>query len=461
MRTELCVVRSLEAKRMCFLLWARARGWPSSMDELSYIGIPQIAASQRPFGITQADRARHVYIIGKTGSGKSTLLRLLAIQDIQAGRGLCFIDPHGGEAEALIDFIPKNRGRDFVYFNPADLQYPVALNLLERVPRDERPLVASEVVSIFRSLWDDSWGPRLEYILYNCIAALLDYRNGATLLGVPRMLADDAYRRRIVGAIEDPKVRSFWLDEFASYDERFRVQAVAPIQNKVGQLLSAPVTRNILGQVKSTIRPRFLMDNRKIIIARLPVGLLGESVCNLLGSVLVSSFQLAALARASRPAADFPEFQLFVDEMQRFTTRSFTSILSEARKGRLSLTLAHQYTEQIRNDVLAAVLGNVGTLIAFRIGAHDAQVLSPEFAPRTASSLQELAVGETCIRLMRHGELMDPFVARTLLLDLEPEAQSRLLIDYSRTRFGRRRQDVAGRISRMGSRSGSISQSAG
>lgn len=338
------------------------------------IGEREIWGGSTTFGFHAPDRRQHVYVIGKSGTGKTTLLHNAIVQDIAAGRGVGIIDPHGDLAQSLLDHIPRHRSDDVVYFDPNAADYPIGLNLLQNVPVSERHRVASGVVSAFKSLWRDSWGPRTEYILYAAVAAHLDCGNGS-LLGVQRILSDDSYRLWVARQIEDPAVRRFWSVEFASYNERFRQEAVAPIENKVGQLLMAPPIRNLLGQVRRKIDARFMMDNRRIFIANLSKGLLGDDKANLIGSILVTSFQLAAMSRADTEERDRQDFYLYIDEFHNFTTDSFASLLSEARKYRLCMTLGHQYIQQLPPSLIAAVFGNVASLIAFRVGEHDANIL--------------------------------------------------------------------------------------
>ena len=353
-------------------------GFGTTMNDDTYIGYKETWGGERLFKLNAEDRRHHLYIIGKTGSGKTTLLRNLLVQQIDAGHGVALLDPHGDLAEELLDHIPPRRADDLVYFNPADLEHPIGLNLLANVPPDSRHLVASGIVSAFKSIWRDSWGPRLEYILYNCLAALLDCPN-TTLLGVVRMLIDVSYRRWVLRQIQDPLVRLFWVDEFEKYDARFMREAVAPIQNKVGQFLMNAPMRNILGQVQRKIDLRFMMDNARILIANLSKGKLGEDKANLLGSLLTTQFQLAAAERADVPEANRRDFYLFIDEFQNFTTDAFAGILAEARKYRLCLTLGHQYIEQLSPQIRQAVFGNVGTIISFRVGHTDAELLANEF----------------------------------------------------------------------------------
>jgi hypothetical protein len=352
-------------------------GFGTMSDDI-YIGYKETWGGEQPFGLSTAHRRHHLYVIGKTGSGKTTLLRNLLVQQIAAGHGVGLLDPHGDLAEELLDHIPPRRADDLVYFNPSDLEHPIGLNLLANVPPDARHLVASGIVSAFKSIWRDSWGPRLEYILYNCLAALLDCQN-TTLLGVVKMLVDPRYRRWVVQQSRDPLVRLFWFEEFAKYDARFMREAVAPIQNKIGQfLMNAPV-RNILGQVRRKIDLRFMMDDGRILIANLSKGKLGEEKANLLGSLLTTQFQLAAMQRSEIPEAQRHDFFLFIDEFHNFTTDSFAAILAEARKYRLCLTLSHQYIDQLSPVVRPAVFGNVGTIISFRVGHADAEALAGEF----------------------------------------------------------------------------------
>lgn len=389
-----------------------------------------------PFSLSPADRRQHVYVIGKTGTGKTTLLRSLILQDIAAGEGVGVLDPHGDLAEDLIDHIPPWRMSDVVYFNPADVEYPVGFNLLRAVPAPSRSLVASGIVSAFKHLWRDSWGPRLEYILYATIAALLDVEN-ATILGVQRMLADAEYRRWVVKQIKDPAVKAFWEGEFALYDKRFMAEAIAPVQNKVGQLVMSPVIRNIVGQVKSRFDTRFIMDRKRIFIANLSKGKLGEDKSNLLGSMLVTAFQLASMSRSGVPEKERVDFRLFVDEFQNFATGSFASILSESRKYRLSLTLSHQYIDQLSPEIRSAVFGNVGTFLAFRVGEQDAKSLAQEFGDGyPVSAFTSLGNFELCGKILQAGAYAEPMRGRT-----EPHAghrygRSARVIRHCRQKYG-------------------------
>lgn len=415
------------------------------------IGERQTYGGSQPFGLAPADRRQHLYVIGKTGTGKTTLLRNLLIQDIEAGRGCALIDPHGDLAEELLDHIPPSRTDDLVYFDPSDLEHPFGFNLLERVVPDERHLVAQGVVAACAHIWQDSWGPRLAYILTNAVSALLDYpgsRGAQTLLGVPRLLIDERYRAQIVRHIENPKVRQFWLEEFPGYTDRLAAEAIAPIQNKVGAFLTSPALRNILGQPKSTLSPSAIMNEGRILIANLAKGRLGEADANLLGALLVASFELAAMRRAAIPEEERHDFHLTIDEFHNFTTEAFTSVLSEARKYRLALTIAHQYVDQMPERVRAAVFGNVGTLIAFRIGFTDADLLAGEFDPYVATTLRELSRGEVCVRMVSGGEVLQPFLATTLPPLLNFHGKKENMRQQSRMRYGRKRNEVERKITR-------------
>jgi len=400
------------------------------------------------FGISAADRRQHVYIIGKTGSGKTTLLRNMIVQHIARGHGVGLIDPHGDLAEELLDHIPTSRTDHLVYFNPGDIEYPIGMNLLANVPPDERHLVASGIVSAFKGIWRDSWGPRLEYILYNAVAALLDCSN-TSLLGVNRMLTDEQYRARIIRQIKDPFIKAFWAEEYASYDQRFQREAIAPIQNKIGQFLLNPVIRNILGQVKNKVNFPFLMDNSRLLIANLSKGQLGHDKANLLGSLLTTQFQLTAMARAARPEDERRDFYLFIDEFQNFSTDAFASILAEARKYRLCLTLSHQYVEQLPLPVRQAVFGNVGTLIAFRLGYTDAEVLQKEFGNSIqASAIADLDRYEAVLKLLEDGTNKEPFRAKMLPPQENGIGRKTLVTARSRERFSILRAIVDDKLKR-------------
>ncbi len=419
------------------------------MDEhFSHIGTREIWGGLHPVGLSLPDRRQHLYLIGKTGSGKTTLLRNLIVQHLAAGHGVALIDPHGDLAEELLDCIPPHRADDLVYFNPGDLDFPIGLNLIANVAPDDRHLVASGIVGAFKSIWRDSWGPRLEYILYNAIAALLDCPN-TSLLGVNRMLTDADYRRRIVAKVRDPFVRAFWTDEYEQYDPRFQREAIAPIQNKLGQFLLNPVVRNILGQVRTKVNIPFMMNTGRIFIANLSKGKLGADKANLLGSLLTTQFQLGAMARVNQPENERRDFFLFLDEFHNFTTDAFTSILSEARKYRLCLALAHQYIEQVPLPVRSAVFGNVGSLISFRVGNADAEVLQREFGK---SYVMETFVGldrfEIIARLSSDGQTREAFRAQTLPPIEHQVGRREKLIARSREKYATSRAEVEMKIER-------------
>jgi hypothetical protein len=400
------------------------------------------------FGISASDQRQHIYIIGKTGSGKTTLLRNLIIQHVALGHGVGVIDPHGDLAEELLHHIPPWRADHLVYFNPGDLEFPIGLNVLANVAPDDRHLVASGIVGAFKGIWRDSWGPRLEYILYNAVSALLDCRN-ATLLGVNRLLTDERYRAKVIRQVKDPFIRAFWAEEYESYDERFRREAIAPIQNKLGQFLLNPVVRNILGQVKTKVKIPFIMDSGRLFIANLSKGKLGHEKANLLGSLLTAQFQLAAMARSSYPETERRDFYLFIDEFQNFSTDAFASILAEARKYRSCLILSHQYIDQLPLPIRQAVFGNAGTLISFRVGYADAEVLEKEFGNTfPASAIADLNRYEAVVKLLTDGTNRTPFRAKML-----PPLENRIgrkdkLIARSRERFAVRRAVIEDKLNR-------------
>jgi len=404
----------------------------------------------KKFGIRTDDRRRHMYLIGKTGMGKSTILENMIVDDIRAGHGVAVVDPHGDLAEKIIEFIPSDRINDVVYFNPSDINYPIAFNVVEQVEPHLRHLVASGLIGVFQKLWADSWGPRLEYILRNAILAILDFP-GSTLLGVVRMLSDKNYRKRVVSNIKDPVVKAFWEKEFSGYADKFASEAVSPIQNKVGQFLSNSLMRNIIGQVKSAIDIRDIMDSGKIIIMNLSKGRIGEDNSALLGAMMITKIQLAAMSRVDVPEKERRDFYLYIDEFQNFSTDSFANILSEARKYRLNLILAHQYIEQLSEKVKPAVFGNVGTMVVFRVGAADAEELVKEFTPTfTEEDLVNLPKYEMYLKLMIDGIASSPFSAAGLppLREDEKTGNTQKVIEYSREKYASNRAVVEEKIMR-------------
>lgn len=418
-------------------------------EEINFFAETTFRNQKKKFGIKVDDRRRHFYVIGKTGMGKTVMIKNMAIQDIQAGKGVGFVDPHGEAAEELLDFIPSNRINDVVYFNPADLEFPIAFNIMEKVSLEHRHLVASGLMGVFKKIWPDVWSARMEYILNNCILALLEYP-GSTLLGVNRMLADPDYRKKVVDSLTDPVVKSFWVQEYARYTQRYEVEATAAIQNKVGQFISNPLIRNIIGQVKSKIDMREIMDNGKILILDLSKGRIGEDNSRLLGALLITKIQLAAMSRVDVPEEKRRDFFLYVDEFQNFATESFANILSEARKYRLSLNLGHQYINQMEETVRDAVFGNVGTLVVFRVGAEDAEFLEKEFSPEfMAEDLVNLGKYNIYLKLMINGIAGSPFSAQTLPPFPKPEQSFRdKIIQVSRERYSTAQKIIEDKIAK-------------
>lgn len=388
-----------------------------------------------------------MYIIGKTGMGKSELLKMLAIQDIQQGRGLAFIDPHGDSVEDLLDYIPEERIKDVIYINPADADFPIAFNVMENIDPDRRHLVADSVMGVFKKIWVDVWSPRMEYILNYTILALLEIPD-STLIAINRMLSDKEYRKHVVDQLTDPVVKSFWTQEFAKYTERFAAEATPAIQNKVGQFISSTLVRNIIGQPKSTIDIRKIMDEGKILLINISKGKIGEDASRLLGGMIVTKIQLAAMSRVDTPEHERRDFLLIVDEFQNFATASFASILSEARKYHLSLIIAHQYVAQLDEAVRDAVFGNVGTIIAFRVGAEDAELLEKELAPEfMATDIVNLGKRQIYLKLMIDGVASRAFSAMTIDTPKPlPVSNRDKVIASSRKLYGRPRVEVEKRI---------------
>lgn len=416
-------------------------------NNITYFAETDFRNEKKKFGIKRHDRTKHMYIIGKTGMGKTTLLENMAMQDILNGEGVGIVDPHGGFAEKLLDFVPENRIGDVLYFAPHDTDWPVAFNVMENVDTSQRHLIANGLLGVFKKIWPDVWSPRMEYILNNCILALLEYPE-STLLGINRMLSDKEYRQEVVSKITDPVIKAFWVDEFAKYTDRFMTEAGAAIQNKVGQFISNPLIRNIIGQPHSAFDIRDIMDKKKIFIMNLSKGRVGEENSRLIGAMLITKIYLAAMSRVDVSEEERTDFYLYVDEFQNFATESFKDILSEARKYRLNLVLAHQYIAQMDETVRDAVFGNVGTLAAFRVGAYDAEVLEQEFAPEfVVQDIVNLGFASIYLKLMIDGVASRPFSASTLPPIIPPESSHRdKIIEVSREKYATAREEVENKI---------------
>lgn len=420
------------------------------MEQITYFGETTFRNQKQKFGIKTDDRRRHFYVIGKSGMGKSETLASMIIQDIQNGNGVCVIDPHGELAERALKFIPEHRVKDVVLFDPSDLSFPIAFNVLEFVEPEMRHMITSGIMGVFKKIWIDAWSARMEYILNNTLSALLEYP-GSTLLGVNRMLSDKDYRKKIVDGLQDPVVKAFWTQEFAKYPDKFREEAVAPIQNKVGQFISNPLIRNIVGQTHSSMDIRRIMDEKKIFIVNLSKGKIGEDNSKLIGGLLITKIQQAAMGRVNIPEEERNDFYMYVDEFQNFATESFASILSEARKYRLDLILANQYVAQLTQTsevVRDAIFGNVGTIVTFRVGAEDAEWMEKEFAPTiTAMDIVNLPKRSMYLKLLIDGVTSPAFSAYSLdRLPIPAITYEQQILDHTRKAYGTPRDEVNEKI---------------
>ena len=428
----------------------------SAGKDVVYFGRLDFRGQNRLFGIKRRDRRKHVYLIGKSGTGKTALLHNMVVQDIENGEGICVVDPHGEFVESLLEKIPSSRAKDVIYFNPADTDFHLGFNVLELPDPKYKHLVASGLMAIFTKIWANVWSARMEYILNNAILALLE-TPGSTLLGVTRILVDKDFRQKIITNVKDPVVRAFWVNEFESWRDQFRNEAIAPIQNKVGQFLSTALIRNVVGQTKSTIDIFDIMNNKKIFLVNVSKGRIGEDNSALLGAMLITKIQLSAMERVRIPEEDRQDFYLYVDEFQNFATDSFAGILSEARKYRLNLILAHQYVGQLitmgtaltSTKVRDAVFGNVGTMIMFRVGAADAEYLENEFSPEiTIEDMVNLPNYCVYLKLLCDGVSSRPFSASTLPPFKIPAsaATAKKIIESSRKLYARPREVVEDEI---------------
>ncbi len=420
--------------------------------DITYFAKTNFRNHSQVFGIKRKDRRQHMYVLGKSGTGKSVLLSNLIAQNIQNGDGLCVVDPHGELVEEVLDLIPPHRVDDVIYFNPADSDFHIGFNVIQLDDPKYKHLVASGLMGIFTKIWANAWSSRMEYILNNAILALLD-TPGTTLLGIPRILVDKDYRQMIIGNLKDPVVKAFWVHEYEQWRDQFRNEAIAPIQNKVGQFLSTSIIRNVVGQPKSTINIFDIMNDGKIFLVNVSKGRVGEDNSALLGGMIITKIQLAAMERVRIPEQDRRDFYLYVDEFQNFATDAFANILSEARKYRLNLIIAHQYTAQLETKestaVRDAVFGNVGTMIIFRVGADDAEFLEKEFEPEfMAQDLVNLPNYHVYLKLMIDGITSRPFSATTLppiKIDAEANVKEKI-IESSRRLYTRSREEVEDEI---------------
>lgn len=441
------------------IAWTRAKKaeYPLDLplDSEPVIGATTFRGEKVKFGVKEDDRRRHMYLIGKTGTGKSTLLQSMAISDIQTGKGLAFIDPHGDSIELILDYIPDNRVDDVILFDPADLNFPLAINMLELFDPDQKGLIASGLIEVFKKRFEFSWGPRLEHLLRHLILTLLEIP-GSTLLGITRMLNDRTYRRYVVHLLKDPVMIDFWNNEYPQLeDSRMAAEAVAPIQNRIGQFLASPIIRNLVSHARSTVRFDDIMNQGKIFLVNLSKGKIGDDNSNILGSLIVSRLQFAAMSRVTIPERDRRDFYLYVDEFQNFVTSSFASILSEARKYRLCLIVAHQYIGQLKqaglanpDEVREAVFGNVGSMLAFTIGQEDAETLAKEFSGVfDESDFITLERFNMYLKLMIDLTQSRPFSAQTLPINENLHTTNKeKVIELSRQKYGVPRELIEKRV---------------
>lgn len=414
---------------------------PDEKHLINFFARTEFKNRVQTFGIRKIDRRRHIYIIGKTGTGKSTLLANMAINDFKNGEGCCVIDPHGDLTEnTLLNYIPSHRINDVCYFDPSDRNNPIALNILEAAHPAQRELVASGIVSIFYKLYEHSWGPRMEYILRNTLMTLLEIPN-TTLVDVPRILTEDAFREKVIAQLSDPVLINFWTNEYNRADVRLRVEWVSPILNKVGQFVSSPLIRGIIGRSSSTLNLEQIMNDGKILLMHLSQGKLGEDNAALLGAMIITKLQLAAMNRVNIPEEERRDFYLYVDEFQNFATTSFIKIVSEARKYHLNLILANQYSSQVSREIRDALFGNVGSLITFTVGSDDARILTREFGEIfSENDLVNLGLYQTGTKMTIGGQTSQPFLAQTLPLPASRNQNKEKVLRVSRERYSYRKQ---------------------
>lgn len=406
--------------------------------DVNFFAKTEFKNQEQIIGITTKDRRRHIYIIGKTGTGKSTLIANMAIDDVRRDRGIGIIDPHGDLTDAILDYIPKRRINDVVYLEPFDSERPFNLNILEVHNQEQKHLVASGIVGIFKKLYGDSWGPRLEYILRNVILTLLEVE-GATLYDALRLMSDAKYRKTTLLEVKDSVILNFWHNEFDRMQDRQQTEAIAPIQNKLGQFVTSPMIRNIIAHPKSSIDLAEIMNEGKILLINLSQGKLGEDNASLLGAMFITQIQIAAMGRSFQKEEDRKDFFLYVDEFQNFATSSFVKILSEARKYRLALTLANQYIDQLDEEVGNAIFGNAGTIISFVLGARDATILSKEFGSvYSDNDLVSLGKFEIVLKLSVDNQMSSPFPARTLPPPAHKNDNREKIIKLSKEKYGRK-----------------------
>jgi type IV secretory pathway TraG/TraD family ATPase VirD4 len=411
-------------------------------EQVTPIAVTNWRDIRKHFGIKQKNRRGHMYVVGKTGTGKSSLLGNMIISDLAYGNGLALIDPHGDLAETMLRFIPKHRVKDVIYLNPGDIEFPVPINFLEKVERAHRHRVVSGLISVFKKIWHEFWGPRLEHLLRFALFSLLDYPE-STLLDVTRLFTDITFRSKVLTFVTQEAVKAFWQNEFDKYSPWLRSEAISPILNKMGQFLTNNPLRNIVGQKENTFNLRRVMDEGKILIANLSKGAIGEDNCALLGAMLVTQIQLAALSRSNVREHNRRPFYLYVDEVHNFLTQSFADVLSESRKYGLNLVLAHQYVSQLKEEMRGSIFGNVGTMISFRVGAEDAKYLAREFAPAfEETDFVNLPNYHIYLKLMIDGVTSQPFSAVTLPLPEHGISKSDVIIDESRRRYARLRKEV-------------------
>ena len=412
------------------------------MKNISMFGTTNYHNNFVDFGIKRSDRSRHLYAVGKSGSGKSKFLELLIKEDLDNGKGVGVLDPHGDLIDNILRYIPENRVKDVVLFDPSDTEMPIAFNPLQNVGEEYKMQVTIGFIDIFKKLFGDNWSDRLEHVLRYTTLALLDSPN-TTVLSILKMLTDKNYRQKIISRIQDSVVKNFWVSEFAAWSEKFDAEAITPLLNKVGQLVSTNMIRNIIGQPVSKFDIRDIMDNQKIFLMKISKGLLGEENAQIIGSMIITKMYQAAMQRADMREEERKDFYLYIDEFQNFATDTFAEILSEARKYHLNLTIAHQYMGQLLPIIQKTVFGNVGSIVNFRVGSDDARILAEEYTPIFKErDIINLGIREFYIKMSVNGEIREAFSARTIDVPQVTNDLSKQVIAHSRQNYCTDRKDV-------------------